>query len=127
MAEVFDGIWNRARDLDELPVSPVEQRVLRALTRYDTDDSAARALNVSVRKFRGHVADLMDRLGARTRFQAALLAKGQKLHIALQEPADPWDPAAEPTDAAEHEQRSRAVGRSSRPTALWNDEAKRRN
>ncbi|MGW5379190.1 hypothetical protein ACWESM_27515 [Nocardia sp. NPDC003999] len=75
LAEVFDGIWNRARDLDELPVSPVEQRVLRALTRYDTDDSAARALNVSVRKFRGHVADLMDRLGARTRFQAALLAK----------------------------------------------------
>lgn len=75
LAEVFDGIWDRARDLDQLPVSPDERRVLRALTRYDTDESAARALNVSVRKFRAHVADLMDRLGARTRFQAALLAK----------------------------------------------------
>ncbi|WP_159850890.1 hypothetical protein [Nocardia sp. CY41] len=75
LAEVFDGIWDRARDLDQLPVSPDEQRVLRALTRYDTDEAAARALNVSVRKFRAHVADLMDRLGARTRFQAALLAK----------------------------------------------------
>jgi DNA-binding CsgD family transcriptional regulator len=30
---------------------------------------------VSVRKFRAHVADLMARLGAATRFQAALLAK----------------------------------------------------
>ncbi|MGK8524895.1 hypothetical protein ACRS6B_26655 [Nocardia asteroides] len=75
LAEVFDGIWQRAHDLDALAVSPVEQRVLRALTRYDTDETAARALNVSVRKFRAHVADLMDRLGARTRFQAALLAK----------------------------------------------------
>ncbi|MEU2120916.1 helix-turn-helix transcriptional regulator [Nocardia niwae] len=75
LAEVFDGIWDRARDLGQLPVSPDERRVLRALTRYDTDESAARALNVSVRKFRAHVADLMDRLGARTRFQAALLAK----------------------------------------------------
>ncbi|MBF6468521.1 hypothetical protein IU427_25650 [Nocardia beijingensis] len=75
LAEVFDGIWDRARDLDQLSVSPEEQRVLRALTRYDTDEAAARALNVSVRKFRAHVADLMDRLGARTRFQAALLAK----------------------------------------------------
>ncbi len=75
LAEVFDGIWERAHGVDEAPVSPFEQRVLRALTRHDTDESAARALNVSVRKFRTHVADLMDRLGARTRFQAALLAK----------------------------------------------------
>ncbi|GAA3677534.1 hypothetical protein GCM10022224_047060 [Nonomuraea antimicrobica] len=75
MADVFDGMWERARDLDDLPLSPIEQQVLDALTRHDTDEAAARSLNVSVRKFRAHVADLMGRLGATTRFQAALRAK----------------------------------------------------
>ncbi|GAA3675878.1 hypothetical protein GCM10022224_045080 [Nonomuraea antimicrobica] len=75
LADVFDGMWARARDLDDLPLSPIEQQVLHALTSHDTDEAAARSLNVSVRKFRTHVADLMSRLGAGTRFQAALRAK----------------------------------------------------
>ncbi|RVX39071.1 hypothetical protein EDD27_1408 [Nonomuraea polychroma] len=75
LAEVFEGMWGRARELDDLPLSPMEQRVLHALTCHDTDEAAARSVNVSVRKFRAHVADLMARLGAGTRFQAALLAK----------------------------------------------------
>lgn len=75
LADVFDGMWERARYLDDLPLSPIEQQVLHALTRHDTDEAAARALHISVRKFRAHVADLMARLGAATRFQAALLAK----------------------------------------------------
>ncbi|MEQ4722397.1 LuxR C-terminal-related transcriptional regulator [Nonomuraea sp. B19D2] len=77
LADVFDGMWERARDLDDLPLSPIEQQVLHALTRHDTDEAAARSLNISVRKFRAHIADLMARLGAATRFQAALLAKGR--------------------------------------------------
>jgi DNA-binding CsgD family transcriptional regulator len=75
LAGLFEGMWSRARDLDELPLSPIEQQVLHALTCHDNDETAARSLNVSVRKFRAHVADLMARLGAATRFQAALLAK----------------------------------------------------
>ncbi|MGV9271928.1 hypothetical protein [Streptomyces griseosporeus] len=75
LADVFDGMWERARDLDDLPLTPIEEQVLHALTRHDTDEAAARSLNVSVRKFRAHVADLMGRLGAATRFQAALRAK----------------------------------------------------
>jgi DNA-binding CsgD family transcriptional regulator len=75
LADVFDGMWDRARDLDEMPLTPIEQQVLHALTCHDTDEAAARALHVSVRKLRAHVADLMARLGAATRFQAALLAK----------------------------------------------------
>ncbi|MFI7634483.1 LuxR C-terminal-related transcriptional regulator [Nonomuraea sp. NPDC049400] len=75
LADFFDGMWTRARDLDDLPLSPIEQQVLHALTHHDTDEAAARALNISVRKFRAHIADLMARLGAATRFQAALLAK----------------------------------------------------
>ncbi|WP_449064608.1 hypothetical protein [Planomonospora algeriensis] len=76
--DVFEGRWERARDLDDLDdlaLSPIEQQVLHALTRHDTDEAAARSLAVSVRKFRAHVADLMARLGAATRFQAALRAK----------------------------------------------------
>lgn len=75
LAEVFEGMWSRARDLDHMPLSSVEQRVLLALTRHATDEAAARSINVSVRKFRAHVADLMRRLGANNRFQAALRAK----------------------------------------------------
>ncbi|MEU4328990.1 helix-turn-helix transcriptional regulator [Nonomuraea dietziae] len=75
LSDTFDGMWERARDLNDLPLSPIEQLVLRALTHHDTDEAAARALHISVRKFRAHVADLMGRLGATTRFQAALLAK----------------------------------------------------
>ncbi|MEV0145606.1 MULTISPECIES: helix-turn-helix transcriptional regulator [unclassified Nonomuraea] len=75
LADVFDGMWDRARDLNDLPLSPAERQVLHALTRHDTDETAARSLNISVRKFRAHIADLMARLGAATRFQAALQAK----------------------------------------------------
>ncbi|GAA0429725.1 hypothetical protein Aca07nite_38240 [Actinoplanes capillaceus] len=75
LVDVFEGMWARARDLGDQPLAPIEHQVLDALTRYGTDDAAARALNVSVRKFRAHVAELMSRLGARTRFQAALRAR----------------------------------------------------
>ncbi|MFG3440416.1 hypothetical protein ACGF0J_24455 [Nonomuraea sp. NPDC047897] len=74
LVDVFEGMWARARDLDDLPLSPIEQRVLRALTVHGTDEAAARSINVSVRKFRTHVAALMTRLGADTRFQAGALA-----------------------------------------------------
>jgi DNA-binding NarL/FixJ family response regulator len=53
----------------------IEQQVLRALTCHDNDEAAARSISVSVRKFRAHVAELMARLDAGTRFQAALRAK----------------------------------------------------
>jgi DNA-binding CsgD family transcriptional regulator len=75
LAEVFEGMWDRAREVDDLSLSAVEQRVLDALARHDTDEAAARSINVSVRKFRAHVADLMRTLGANSRFQAALRAK----------------------------------------------------
>ncbi|MFD0474623.1 hypothetical protein ACFQ0B_45100 [Nonomuraea thailandensis] len=75
LADVFDGMWARARDLDDLPLSPIEQQVLHALTCHDNDEVAARSISVSVRKFRAHVAELMNRLDAATRFQAALRAK----------------------------------------------------
>jgi DNA-binding CsgD family transcriptional regulator len=75
LVDAFDGMWSRARELDDCPLSPIEQSVLNALTSHNTDEAAARSLNVSVRKFRGHVADLMAKAGVSTRFQVALAAQ----------------------------------------------------
>ncbi|RCG31152.1 LuxR family transcriptional regulator [Sphaerisporangium album] len=79
----FDGLWNSAVDLrtyieppGEQPVlTEMEQRVLEAMATADKDEIAARELDVSVRTYRRYVADLMARLGAVNRFQAALRAK----------------------------------------------------
>ncbi|NUU24408.1 MAG: hypothetical protein HOV68_23330 [Streptomycetaceae bacterium] len=71
----FDGMWDRALDVDDQPLSLIEHRVLDALTRHPTDAAAARALNISVRKLRTHIAAVMRHLHATTRFQAGLLAR----------------------------------------------------
>ncbi|MFB4268312.1 hypothetical protein [Nonomuraea sp. GTA35] len=71
----WDGWQDLSAQADDLPLSPIEQHILRALTCHDTDEAAARSVNVSVRKFRAHIAGLMARLGASTRLQAALRAK----------------------------------------------------
>ncbi|MCG6495422.1 hypothetical protein [Kitasatospora sp. A2-31] len=75
LVALFERLWARAADLDGLGLSATEALVLRALAEQDKDESAARALGMSVRKYRSHVAELMGRLGATTRFQAALRAK----------------------------------------------------
>jgi hypothetical protein len=79
----FDSVWQSAGDLREhigsatVPpaLSALEKRVLTALANYDKDEIAAREIDVSVRTYRRYVADLMARLGAVNRFQAALRAK----------------------------------------------------
>ncbi|MEO3867435.1 hypothetical protein ABGB18_01250 [Nonomuraea sp. B12E4] len=79
----FDGVWNDAVDLrnftepsTEVPqLSELERRVLSVMATADKDEVAAREIDVSVRTYRRYVADLMARLGAVNRFQAALRAK----------------------------------------------------
>lgn len=83
MVTYFESVWQAANDLQEhlgpdtaSPVlSTLEKRVLGALAMYDKDEIAAREIDVSVRTYRRYVADLMARLGAVNRFQAALRAK----------------------------------------------------
>lgn len=75
LVELFEYVWRHARDIDAPDLTPIERQVLHALVQHPTDEAAARSVNISVRKFRGHVADLMTRLGAASRFQAALRAK----------------------------------------------------
>ncbi|WP_214410609.1 hypothetical protein [Sphaerisporangium fuscum] len=79
----FDGVWDAAVDLREFTeptveaplLSELERKVLAVMATADKDEIAAREIDVSVRTYRRYVADLMARLGAVNRFQAALRAK----------------------------------------------------
>ncbi|WP_211763471.1 LuxR C-terminal-related transcriptional regulator [Kutzneria sp. CA-103260] len=80
---LFDQLWSAARDFvptegresAATPISAVEKQVLTLLATADKDEVGARELGISLRTYRRHVADLMTRLGAGSRFQAGMLAK----------------------------------------------------
>ncbi|SMC67355.1 helix-turn-helix transcriptional regulator [Kibdelosporangium aridum] len=78
--ELFEQIWPRAvplfdSDLPESSELTTRQReVLALLWEGHTDESAATRLQVSVRTVRRTVAEIMARLGARSRFQAGAKA-----------------------------------------------------
>lgn len=55
------------------PLDHRERACLAALVEGDTDEVAARKLGLTRRTFRRRVKDAMDRLGARSRFQAGYL------------------------------------------------------
>jgi DNA-binding CsgD family transcriptional regulator len=78
--ELFERVW-----LSAVPMSPSdlpdaaelnarEKELLSLLSSGSTDESAAARLGVSVRTVRRMVADIMNRLGARSRFQAGVKA-----------------------------------------------------
>ncbi|CRK58751.1 regulatory protein [Alloactinosynnema sp. L-07] len=78
--ELFERIWPVA-----VPVGPAEsardsvltdreRELLSLLCSGSTDESAAARLGISVRTVRRMVADIMHRLGARSRFQAGVKA-----------------------------------------------------
>jgi DNA-binding CsgD family transcriptional regulator/sugar-specific transcriptional regulator TrmB len=82
MIALFEGIWLRAvpmragqahTGIDTLSGRAAD--VLRLMSAGLKDEAIARALNLSRRTVQKHVTDVMTALGARTRFQAALLAK----------------------------------------------------
>ncbi|GLW09874.1 hypothetical protein Misp01_50030 [Microtetraspora sp. NBRC 13810] len=56
------------------PISPREWQVLQLLAQGCTDEAVGRSMNVSLRTVRRITADLMTRLGAKSRFQAGLRA-----------------------------------------------------
>ncbi|MEV5612878.1 DNA-binding response regulator [Streptomyces sp. NPDC052225] len=77
---LFEAAWESASDLADLlrteqpELSPESRRILRALGSGATDETAARDLGMSVRTYRRRVAELLDILGADSRFQAGLRA-----------------------------------------------------
>ncbi|MEV5716996.1 LuxR C-terminal-related transcriptional regulator [Amycolatopsis mediterranei] len=92
LCELFERVWVTGRstvdghDLD--PASPLtaqEQAVLRLLAQGHTDDAVARKLAVSVRTGRRITANLISRLGAKSRFQAGALA----VQMGWLDPANP--------------------------------------
>jgi DNA-binding CsgD family transcriptional regulator len=78
--ELFERVWLSAVPLSptELPdaaeLSAREKELLALLSSGSTDESAAARLGVSVRTVRRRVADIMNRLGARSGFQAGVKA-----------------------------------------------------
>ncbi|WP_344978570.1 helix-turn-helix transcriptional regulator [Streptosporangium fragile] len=80
LVALFERTWEAATPLggeprrDEKGLSSQEREILRLLSLGLTDEVVARRLDVSVRTLRRATADLMERLGARSRFQAGYLA-----------------------------------------------------
>jgi Predicted transcriptional regulators len=78
---LFNSVWKEARPLgatsrrrDDNGLSAQEKQVLRLLGEGHTDEVIARRMGVSVRTARRIAANLLARLGARSRFQAGMLA-----------------------------------------------------
>ncbi len=84
LSELFRMVWERAAPVttarkqrtstDARGLTGQERAVLRLLSEGLTDEGVARKLGVSVRTGRRITAELMARLGARSRFQAGLRA-----------------------------------------------------
>ncbi|MER6218352.1 helix-turn-helix transcriptional regulator [Streptomyces sp. NPDC001674] len=82
MVALFEKVWASAEPLpgrdaeaDADGITATDREVLTLLSRFDKDEIAAREMGISIRTFRRHVAELLLRLGASNRFQAAMLAK----------------------------------------------------
>ncbi|MFW6691567.1 hypothetical protein [Streptomyces sp. MAR4 CNX-425] len=85
LSGLFEKVWEQAEDVSvelrepgeepETELSEAELRVLRMMCEVGKDETGARDLGVSVRTYRRHIADVLRRLGASTRAQAALLAR----------------------------------------------------
>ncbi|MFB4280380.1 MULTISPECIES: LuxR C-terminal-related transcriptional regulator [unclassified Nonomuraea] len=77
---LFEQIWATATPVGSTPVrdrdglSPQERQLLRLLAEGMTDEGAGRQLGLAPRTVRRIMADVMGRLGARSRFEAGLRA-----------------------------------------------------
>jgi DNA-binding NarL/FixJ family response regulator len=79
--------WQAATDLAEHEAARVPRideqglTILRTLSAGQKDETAARQLGLSVRTYRRRVAELMDALGASSRFQAGVRARELGLRV----------------------------------------------
>ncbi|WP_328537480.1 helix-turn-helix transcriptional regulator [Streptomyces sp. NBC_00344] len=80
LQSLFEQTWRRSTPFDREPrrdeegLSERERALLILLAEGDTDETVANKLAVSVRTVRRITAELLKRLGARSRFQAGALA-----------------------------------------------------
>jgi DNA-binding CsgD family transcriptional regulator len=99
LCSLFDIVWAGATPLgstarrDERGITPQQGEVLRLLAQGLTDEATAHRLGVAPRTARRIAAELMERLGARSRFQAGA-------HAALRGWLDPPQPKPGPRPTA---------------------------
>jgi DNA-binding CsgD family transcriptional regulator len=75
---LFEAAWHDATDLESYQARFTElgaREILEQLASGCKDETAARALGVSLRTYRRRVAELMELLGASSRFQAGARAR----------------------------------------------------
>lgn len=80
VSSLFETAWRSATDLAvyDARIADIRQlapQVIDLLGQGVKDESAARSLGLGVRTYRRRVAELMDALGARSRFQAGVRAR----------------------------------------------------
>jgi hypothetical protein len=80
VASLFEAAWRSATDLavydaQHAELSELAPRVLELLASGCKDEAAARLLGLGVRTYRRRVAELMNALGAESRFQAGARAR----------------------------------------------------
>jgi DNA-binding CsgD family transcriptional regulator len=77
---LFEEVWNHAapfgsgRQRCDQSITMQERELLRLLAQGLTDEATSKKLGIGLRTHRRMVADLMDRLGARSRFEAGVKA-----------------------------------------------------
>lgn len=79
LVEMFELLWSDAVPMAPPPRDITDQRLLTLLSAGLKDEAIARQLQVSPRTVGRRVAELMECLGARTRFQAGIIAERQLL------------------------------------------------
>lgn len=72
--QLVDALWDAGRPVAATRPAGSPGRTLELLASGLTDRVAAAHLNISERTYRRQVAELMDRLGARSRFEAGVRA-----------------------------------------------------
>jgi DNA-binding CsgD family transcriptional regulator/sugar-specific transcriptional regulator TrmB len=79
LVTLYEQVWRTAVPLGAAAriadgITPLQRELLQLLAHGHTDSSAATRLGLSERTCRRAMAELMERLGARSRFEAGLLA-----------------------------------------------------
>jgi DNA-binding NarL/FixJ family response regulator len=93
LCEIFEQTWDRAtpfanaatQGLEEVS-REIHETIIRLLAAGHKDEAIARRLGMSLRTARRHIADIMEELGAASRFQAGAQAAVRGL-LAPAEPA----------------------------------------
>ena len=79
LIEMFTLLWDQAVPVVPARMDPLDARLMTLLAAGFKDDAIARQLALSSRTVGRRVAELMETLGARTRFQAGIHAQRRRL------------------------------------------------